>query len=402
MHDTQQSESQFQSLVSLTLQGGVLTYADWMMLGCAARDLGISFEAASQIVLASQQSSATASMPLHSGPMASSRDRVQPVASATPRPEVVPSRRDAESAQELRPEPPLEVEPESLDPVVGAAERRTPPRSAPPSAGESMTSVGAGVFVPTSYVAVARDVRRKYEDFMRIRLPVLASSAARAASLKIEMFKVDVDTPPVPGVQLASEAPRAAYSQNLASWWNSLVTDQTRRELERLGGGSLLIQCEGMCHRILLTRSGWTTVTDGRMVAEGNLKDALAFDWFRFRPEWVTMGTEGGWTTKHVVQLKSAPEEPWFIKSVIQLEQASRFSSASRFIVSLASGIRAESASFAQARRGIRALVTRLHGADAATELSPSDGSLPEIQRAASAALTALSGVLSMADDAAC
>ncbi|MFM7135151.1 MAG: hypothetical protein ACKO0W_12650, partial [Planctomycetota bacterium] len=241
----------------------------------------------------------------------------------------------------------------------------------------------------------------KFVEFLGARLPVIASAAARNASVTIEMFSPGVVVPPsplsAPHVPIAPSAGR----EPLSSWWAANATAQTEQELDYIGRGSLLIvRSDEWNDIVFLSRLGWAASgqEETGLISEGQIRRAVVCSLFTLRTDLIRGDSGffmGGWVKLH--DPRTGKHLP-----LISLRRPESSPATIEFIKSLAAGVQAESASFAQQRKTLRALTARIDGADAASSLMPSDGSLSEIQRAAAAALAALSGALAIADTASC
>jgi hypothetical protein len=419
MQDTQQAIAQYRELVSITLGGRAPTYPDWMMLGCAARDLGISFDLACQLVIdfragavggvASRQIShpvvgQEAVVPRYPTPVqfATAGATQAPAGWSTDdshaRPVVpqAPAQPEPEPAPASAPLEPLELEPIA---VVAPQQPRVAPQ--PPAPSERMIAIEGGVYMPESYVMAARNIRAKFVEFLGARLPVITSAAARNALITIETFAPGLAVPPAPPSVLQGPVAPQVGSEPLSRLWEASSSEQTKLELDHIGRGALIVRSDRWKSIVVLSRLGWAAIDDWQVVRDGRIRSAVACDWFTLQAELIEKDSESGWFTRHVVSLVN-PEEPWYSKRLVVLRNAADAPATVEFIKSLVTGVQAESASFAQQRKTLRALAARIDGADAASALLPSDGSIPEIQRAARAALAALSGALAIADTASC
>jgi len=414
MQDSQQAVAQYRELVSITLGGRAPTYPDWMMLGCAARDLGISFELACQIILDFRVGTVT-SVPTRPMPQPIAGQQVAtsryPMPSSTSGAETaqVPTGRvsNASQAQPLMSEmaaslepAPAPLEPLELEPIAVVAPQQPRVAPKPPAPSERMIAIEGGIYMPESYVAAARNIRAKFVEFLGARLPVITSAAARNASITIETFAPDLAVPPAPPSVLQGPVAHEVGSEPLSRLWEASSSAQTKLELDHIGRGALIVRSDRWKSIVVLSRLGWAPIDDWQVVRDGRIRSAVACDWFTLQAELIKKESESGWLTRHVVSLVN-PQELW-CKRLVVLRNAADAPATVEFIKSLVTGVQAESASFAQQRKTLRALAARIDGADAASALLPSDGSIPEIQRAARAALAALSGALAIADTASC
>jgi hypothetical protein len=433
MQDQERAVGHFRELVAVALEGREPTAPDWMMLGCAARDLGIPFDWACRLVSehrgrivsrterqpgvpaqvvtlpadpADQQApSRAASIAIDAmHPIGSRPEPMRTVPELQPKLSQIPVPEPQASQPEIPSPAPLQLEPEDVEPpepVTPRAERAPSPVLPPPPVSERMIAIEGGLLMPESYVLVARSLRAKYAEFLYTRLPVIATAAARNARLGIEMYQPSLEvaqSPPLPPPQLGSIS--GAPFDSLALWWSRNATSATRDELALIGRGAIAIRCAAWRAPVFLSILGWGYIKKEVMVGDGQLRQTVRCNWFDLRPDFVVQSSDTGWTTVPVVNVEDVERNVW--QQLLQLTSKSDGPASVHFVKSLVSGLRAESASFAQQRKSLRALTGRIHGAEAAAAVLPANGSLPEIQRAAGAALEALRGALFIAGSASC
>jgi hypothetical protein len=251
-----------------------------------------------------------------------------------------------------------------------------------------MIAIEGGVLMPESYVLVARNVRAKYAAFLESRLPVISMAAARNANLDIEMFQ--------PGLDAGTSPP----TDSLALWWGRTATTATAEELALIGRGSLVLNSAAWKAPVFLSILGWGCIDEPGLLSNGQLRKTLRRSWFQLRAERVGHWSESGWVTAQ--QFVGYKNDLGYFERLLALTSKEHVPPTLHFVKSLVSGLHAESASFAQQRKGLRALTGRIRGVESAAAMLPADGSLQEIQRAAGVALDSLEVALHIAQTASC